>query len=62
VPIGVGVNLAPYMAACERVLLDAGLKILLHPNCTAIEGEWTPVFKAIEACHTALNIIGSLRR
>jgi uncharacterized protein (TIGR00106 family) len=27
VPIGVGVNLAPYTAACERVLLDAGLKI-----------------------------------
>lgn len=55
VPIGVGVNLAPYIAACERVLLDAGLKIQLHPNGTAIEGEWAPVFKAIEACHTAVH-------
>ena len=48
VPIGVGVNLATYIAACERVLLDAGLKIQLHPNGTAIEGEWGPVFAAIE--------------
>jgi uncharacterized protein (TIGR00106 family) len=50
VPIGVGVHLAPYIAACERVLSEAGLKIQLHPNGTAIEGEWEPVFAAIEAC------------
>jgi uncharacterized protein (TIGR00106 family) len=55
VPIGVGVNLAPYIAACERVLQDAGLKIQLHPNGTAIEGEWAPVFQAIEACHTTVH-------
>ena len=40
VPIGVGVHLAPYIAACEKVLSEAGLKIQLHPNGTAIEGEW----------------------
>jgi len=39
VPIGVGVHLAPYIAACEKVLTEAGLKIQLHPNGTAIEGE-----------------------
>ena len=39
VPIGVGVNLAPYIAACERVLLDTGLKMQLHSNGTAIEGD-----------------------
>jgi uncharacterized protein (TIGR00106 family) len=50
VPIGVGVHLAPYIAACETVLTEAGLKIQLHPNGTAIEGEWEPVFQAIEAC------------
>ena len=44
VPIGVGVHLAPYIAACEKVLSEAGLKIQLHPNGTAIEGEWGPVF------------------
>ena len=61
VPIGVGVHLAPYIAACERVLLNAGLKIQLHPNGTAIEGEWAPVFKAIEACHTAVHAMGAPR-
>ena len=34
VPIGVGVHLAPYIAACEKVLTEAGLKIQLHPNGT----------------------------
>jgi uncharacterized protein (TIGR00106 family) len=61
VPIGVGVNLAPYIAACERVLLHAGLKIQLHPNGTAIEGEWEPVFQAIEAYHQAVHAMGCPR-
>lgn len=61
VPIGVGVNLAPYVAACERVLLNAGLKVQLHPNGTAIEGEWVPVFQAIEACHRAVHAMGCPR-
>ena len=61
VPIGVGVNLAPYIAACERVRLEAGLKIQLHPNGTVIEGEWAPVFTAIEACHTAVHDMGAPR-
>jgi uncharacterized protein, MTH1187 family len=58
VPIGVGVHLAPYIAACEKVLTEAGLKIQLHPNGTAIEGEWEPVFAAIEACHQAVHAMG----
>jgi len=61
VPIGVGVHLAPYIAACEKVLSEAGLKIQLHPNGTAIEGEWEPVFNAIEACHQAVHAMGCPR-
>jgi len=61
VPIGVGVHLAPYIAACEKVLTEAGLKIQLHPNGTAIEGEWEPVFVAIEACHQAVHAMGCPR-
>jgi len=61
VPIGVGVHLAPYIAACEKVLTEAGLKIQLHPNGTAIEGEWEPVFAAIEACHQAVHAMGCPR-
>jgi|688.fasta_scaffold131151_5 uncharacterized protein (TIGR00106 family) len=61
VPIGVGVHLAPYIAACETVLTEAGLKTQLHPNGTAIEGEWQPVFAAIEACHQAVHAMGCPR-
>ncbi len=61
VPIGVGVHLAPYIAACEKVLSEAGLKIQLYPNGTAIEGEWGPVFAAIEACHQAVHAMGCPR-
>jgi uncharacterized protein (TIGR00106 family) len=39
VPIGVGVSLSPYVAACEKVLKEAGLKTTLHANGTNIEGE-----------------------
>jgi uncharacterized protein YqgV (UPF0045/DUF77 family) len=31
VPVGVGVHRAPCIAACEKVLNEAGLKIQPHP-------------------------------
>ena len=43
------------------MLLDAGLKIQLHPKGTAIEGEWEPVLQAIEACHQAVHAMGCPR-
>jgi uncharacterized protein (TIGR00106 family) len=61
VPIGVGVHLAPYVAACQKVLSEAGLTFRLHPNGTAIEGDWAPVFAAIEGCHRALHAMGCPR-
>ena len=33
----------------------------LHPNGAAIEGEWEPVFAAIEACHQAVHALGCPR-
>ena len=38
VPIGVGVSLSHYVAACERVIAATGLTHQLGPNGTAIEG------------------------
>jgi len=61
VPIGEGMRLAPYFVACEKVLTDAGLKIQSHANGNAIEGEWAPVFAAIEACHQAVDAMGCPR-
>ena len=61
VPLGVGVSLSTYVAACERVLKAAGLEIRLHANGTNIEGEWDEVFAAIKRCHEAVHEMGAPR-
>jgi len=61
VPIGVGVSLSPYVAACEKVLAEAGLKSVLHANGTNIEGEWDEVFAAIKRCHKVMHEQGAPR-
>ena len=58
VPIGVGVSLGSYIAACERVLTKAGLTIKLHAYGTNIEGEWDPVMQAVKECHETLHKMG----
>ena len=61
VPLGVGVSLSAYVAACERVLRAAGLETRLHANGTNIEGEWDEVFAAIKRCHEAVHEMGAPR-
>ena len=61
VPIGVGVSLSKYVAACEDVLGQTGLKTSLHPNGTAIEGEWDAVRDAVKACHERVHAMGAPR-
>ena len=61
VPIGVGVSLSKYVAACENVLKDAGLKTQLHANGTNIEGEWDDVFDAVKKCHELVHQMGAPR-
>jgi uncharacterized protein (TIGR00106 family) len=61
VPIGVGVSLSRYIAACEKVFASAGLQTTLHANGTNIEGEWDVVFRAIRACHERLHEMGAPR-
>jgi uncharacterized protein (TIGR00106 family) len=61
VPIGVGVSLSPYVAACEKVLGEAGLKATLHANGTNVEGEWDEVFAAIKKCHEVVHGMGAPR-
>jgi uncharacterized protein (TIGR00106 family) len=61
VPIGVGVSLSKYVAACETVLNRPGLKTTLHANGTNIEGEWDDVFAAIKACHETVHAMGAPR-
>lgn len=61
IPIGVGVSLSEYVAACEQVLNRPGLKTQLHANGTNIEGEWDAVFAAIKACHEKVHAMGAPR-
>ena len=61
VPLGVGVSLSPYIAACEKVLGEAGLKTALHSYGTNIEGDWDEVFTAIKRCHEVVNAMGAPR-
>jgi uncharacterized protein (TIGR00106 family) len=61
VPLGVGVSLSTYIAACEKVLSEAGLKTALHSYGTNIEGEWDAVFSAIKRCHETVHALGAPR-
>ena len=61
VPIGVGVSLSSYVAACERVFTEAGLETQLHANGTNVQGEWDDVFGAIKRCHEVLHQMGAPR-
>jgi uncharacterized protein (TIGR00106 family) len=61
VPLGVGVSLSSYIAACEKVLREAGLKVQLHAYGTNVEGEWEEVFAAIRRCHEVIHAMGAPR-
>jgi len=61
VPIGAGTSVSKEIAACERVLAEAGLKTKLHAYGTNIEGEWDDVFAAIKRCHEVLHQMGVAR-
>src|SRR5499425_3782983 len=61
IPIGIGVSVSKEIAACERVLAEAGLKTKLHAYGTNIEGEWDDVFAAIKRCHEEVHALGAPR-
>lgn len=61
VPLATGVSLSPYVAACERVLREAGLEPRLHAFGTNVEGEWDAVFAALKRCHETVHGMGAPR-
>ena len=61
IPLGVGVSLSEYVAACERVLRDAGLEPRLHAFGTNVEGEWDAVSGAVRRCHEVVHEMGAPR-
>jgi uncharacterized protein (TIGR00106 family) len=61
IPMNAEISLSPYIAACQKVLTDAGLSIRLHAYGTNIEGEWDTVMAAIKACHEKVHAMGAPR-
>lgn len=61
IPLGVGVSVSKYIAACEKVLEDAGLSYHLHAYGTNIEGDWDQVFSAVKKCHQKVHEMGAPR-
>ncbi len=61
VPIGIGVSVSKEVAACQRILDEAGLTTELHAYGTNIEGEWDEVFGAIKRCHEKIHEMGAPR-
>lgn len=61
IPIGSGVSLSSYVAACQKVLAASGLKTQMHANGTGVEGEWDEVFAAVKKCHETVHQMGVVR-
>lgn len=61
VPLGVGLSVSRYVAACEGIIKEAGLKSMLHAYGTNIEGEWDEVFAAVKKCHEVIHEMGAPR-
>ena len=61
VPIGVGVSVSEYIAACERVFAEFEVDTTLHAYGTNVEGEWDEVFAAVRRCHEVVHEMGAPR-
>ena len=61
VPMGVGVSVSRYVAACQPVLKEAGLTPHLHAYGTTVEGEWDTVLGAVRRCHERIHDLGAPR-
>lgn len=61
VPLGVGVSVSKYVAACQEILNEAGLKTHLHAYGTNIEGDWDEVMAAVKQCHSVVHDMGAPR-
>lgn len=61
IPLGTELSLSPYVAACEEVLIDAGLPRSLHAHGTNVEGEYAEVMAAVRRCIERVHEMGCPR-
>ena len=61
IPIGIGISISPFIAACQKIIEGHEVSYELGPNGTAIEGEWDIVFECVKKCHIEVHKLGSQR-
>ena len=61
IPIGGGLSLSRYVAACEQILRGAGLETTLHAHGTNVMGEWDVVMDAVKRCVATVHEMGCPR-
>ena len=61
VPIGVGVSVSKYVAACQRVFDEMGLEFRLHAFGTNLQGELDTILAAVKRCHEVVHELGAPR-
>ena len=61
IPLGVGLSVSRYIAACQPILEAWHLKPQLHAYGTNVEGEWDDVFAAFKECHQTIHDLGAPR-
>ncbi len=61
VPLGAGISVSPYVAACQQIFEQAGLTPKLHAYGTGIEGEWDTVMDAVRRCFEKIHELGAPR-
>ena len=61
IPLGIGLSLSPYVAACQEIFDRRALKPRLHAYGTNVEGEWNEVMGALRECHEKLHEMGAPR-
>ncbi|MES1948948.1 hypothetical protein C84B14_16445 [Salinisphaera sp. C84B14] len=61
IPMGAGVSVSRYIAACQPILEKAGLNPVVHAYGTNVEGEWDDVFAAFKQCHQTIHELGAPR-
>ena len=61
IPIGGGLSLSRYVAACERIFAEAGLESALHAHGTNVKGEWDEVMGAVRRSVEEVHAMGCPR-
>ncbi|NYT12813.1 MAG: MTH1187 family thiamine-binding protein [Methanomassiliicoccales archaeon] len=52
VPLGKGESVSEYVAECMKIVRESGVRYLLTPMATILEGEMDEVMEVVMKCHT----------